>query len=94
MRATVDGRLRVYRSTDAGADWTAMTEGLPQEHAFVSVLRDAMDHDVDDPVGLYFGTTTGHVFASRDRGESWAQVAGFLPKILCLTVDPDGDGQI
>lgn len=94
MRTTVDGRLRVYRSTDAGARWTAMTEGLPQEHAFVSVLRDAMDHDADDPAGLYFGTTTGHVFASRDRGESWAQVAGFLPKVLCLTVDPDGDGQI
>ena len=86
MRATVDGRLRVYRSEDAGESWRALTEGLPQEHAYVSVLRDAMDHDTHDPVGLYFGTSTGHLFASRDRGESWQPVTAFLPKILCVTV--------
>ena len=85
MRATVDGRLRVYRSEDAGESWTALTEGLPQEHAYVSVLRDAMDQDDLDPVGLYFGTSTGHVFASADRGESWRSVTAFLPKILCVT---------
>ena len=90
MRAAVEGRLRVYRSTDAGASWTPCTRGLPQEHAYVSVLRDALDHDDAEPVGLYFGTSTGHVFASRDRGDTWAQVAGFLPKILCLTVDRAG----
>lgn len=86
MRATVDGRLRVYRTTDAGASWEALTEGLPQEHAYVSVLRDAMDSDRLDPVGLYFGTSTGHLFASADRGESWSLVAGFLPKILSVVV--------
>jgi hypothetical protein len=86
MRATVDGRLRVYRSRDAGATWAALTTGLPQENAYVSVLRDAMDHDHHRPVGVYFGTSTGHVFASRDAGESWTQVAAFLPKVLCLTV--------
>lgn len=86
MRATVDGRLRVYRSEDAGATWTPLTRGLPQQHAYVSVLRDAMDHDALDPVGLYFGTSTGHVFASRDRGDSWSPLAAYLPKILCVTV--------
>jgi len=89
MRATVDGRLRVYRTEDAGATWTALTGGLPQEHAYVSVLRDAMDHDPLDPVGLYFGTSTGHLFGSRDRGESWASIAGFLPKILAVTAAVD-----
>ncbi|MFW6330785.1 MAG: WD40/YVTN/BNR-like repeat-containing protein [Gemmatimonadota bacterium] len=89
MRATVDGKLRVYRTTDAGASWTALTEGLPQEHAYVSVLRDAMDHDALDPVGLYFGTSTGHLFGSRDRGETWRGIAGFLPKILCVTAAID-----
>lgn len=86
MRATVDGKLRVYRTTDAGASWTPLTNGLPQEHAYVSVLRDAMDHDHLDPTGLYFGTSTGHLFASPDRGESWRSIAGYLPKILCVTV--------
>jgi photosystem II stability/assembly factor-like uncharacterized protein len=86
MRATVDGRLRVYRSEDAGATWTALTRGLPQRHAYVSVLRDAMDHDAMNPVGLYFGTSTGHLFVSRDRGDTWAPLAAYLPKILGVTV--------
>jgi photosystem II stability/assembly factor-like uncharacterized protein len=86
MRATCDGRLRVYRTRDAGATWSALTRGLPQEHAYVSILRDAMDQDHHDPVGLYFGTSTGQLFASPDAGESWSVVAGYLPKILCVTV--------
>jgi len=85
MRATCDGRLRVYRTTDGGATWTALTGGLPQEHAYVSVLRDAMDQDTLSPVGLYFGTSTGHLFGSADRGESWRSIAGYLPKILSVT---------
>ena len=89
MRATVDGRLRVYQSRDGGESWTALTEGLPQRHAYVSVLRDAMDHDALEPHGLYFGTSTGHVFASRDRGASWSSIAGFLPKVLCVTTAVD-----
>lgn len=84
MRATVGGRLRVYRTRDAGASWAALTDGLPQEHAYVSVLRDAMDHDTLDPVGLYFGTSTGHVFASADRGDRWDLVTAYLPKVLCV----------
>jgi photosystem II stability/assembly factor-like uncharacterized protein len=86
MRATCDGRLQVYRTTDAGASWEPLTRGLPQEHAYVSILRDAMDHDGHDPVGLYFGTSTGALFASSDRGDSWRVLAGYLPKILCVTV--------
>lgn len=85
MRTAVEGKLRVYRSTDAGGSWQAMKRGLPQEHAYVSVLRDAMDTDDADPVGIYFGTSTGHVFASRDRGESWRAIAEFLPKVLSVT---------
>ncbi len=86
MRATVGGMLRVYRTTDAGATWAAMTAGLPQAHAYVSVLRDAMTDDEAEPAGIYFGTTTGHLFASRSRGESWSMITGFLPKILSVTV--------
>jgi photosystem II stability/assembly factor-like uncharacterized protein len=92
MRATVDGRLRVYRTGDGGATWAPLTAGLPQDHAYVTVLRDAMDDDGLDPVGLYFGTGTGHVFASGDAGASWRLVAGFLPKVLSVTAfaqDPE-----
>lgn len=84
FRATVDGRLRIYRSTDAGAHWTPMTAGLPQSNVFVTVLRDGMDSDALTPCGVYFGTSSGHLFASRDRGEHWTLVCGFLPGILSV----------
>lgn len=86
MRATIDGRLRVYRSADAGSSWTALTNGLPQENAYVSILREGMSADSLDPCGVYFGTSSGHLFASRDRGESWQMMAGFLPRILSVEV--------
>ncbi|MGH7448301.1 MAG: WD40/YVTN/BNR-like repeat-containing protein [Longimicrobiales bacterium] len=85
MRATIDGRLRVYRTRDAGATWHALTEGLPQEHAYVSILREGMCNDSSTPVGIYFGTSSGHLFASRDGGESWRLIAGYLPRILSVT---------
>jgi photosystem II stability/assembly factor-like uncharacterized protein len=84
MRTTVGGRLRVYRTQDAGASWAAMSNGLPQENAYVSILREGMTSDSLDPCGVYFGTSGGHLFASRDRGESWTQIAGFLPRIICV----------
>jgi hypothetical protein len=88
MRTTVDGRLRVYRTRDAGATWEPLTEGLPQEHVYVTVLREALCNDYRRPVGLYFGTSSGHLFASRDGGDSWTLVAGFLPRILSVTASP------
>jgi hypothetical protein len=84
MRAAVDGKLRVYVSRDAGAHWEALGEGLPQSHAYVSVLREAMDSDSLRPCGVYFGTTSGHLFASRDGGGRWFELAGFLPRILSV----------
>ena len=39
-----------------------------------------------DPAGLYFGTNTGSVFASRDEGESWEEVVRHLPTILSVEV--------
>ncbi len=84
FRATVGGKLRVYRSRDAGVSWTALTEGLPQENVFVTILRDGLEADQLDPLGLYLGTSSGHLFATRDAGEHWSLIAGFLPGILCI----------
>ncbi|MGQ0813873.1 MAG: WD40/YVTN/BNR-like repeat-containing protein [Gemmatimonadota bacterium] len=86
MRSTIDGKLRVYRSHDAGESWQPLTRGLPQENAYVSILREAMTADGMDPCGVYFGTSSGHLFASNDCGESWTMIAGFLPRILSVTV--------
>jgi hypothetical protein len=39
----------------------------------------------DDP-GLYFGTSTGQVFASADEGETWTELASYLPAISSVEV--------
>ena len=84
LRTTVDGRLRVYRSSDAGASWQSMSAGLPQRDAYVTVLRDAMHADEQARGHVAFGTSSGHVFLTRDGGQAWDLVAEFLPRVLSV----------
>lgn len=88
LRTTVDARLRVFRSRDGGAHWESASKGLPQQHVYVTVLRDAMDTDASTPCGVYFGTSTGHLFASQDGGAHWEQAAAFLPRVLSVRAAP------
>ena len=82
----LDGRLRVYRSRTGGNEWEALTNGLPQEHCYVNVLRDAMAVDRLDSCGVYFGTTGGQVYVSADSGDSWAPIVRDLPAVLSVEV--------
>jgi hypothetical protein len=94
FRCACDGRLRVYRTRNAGSSWEPLLRGLPQKSAYETVLRDALTADSCDPVGLYFGTRSGQLFGSRDEGKSWRKLLEGLPAILCLrcTVLDDGSG--
>jgi photosystem II stability/assembly factor-like uncharacterized protein len=83
-RLPPEARCRVYRTTDAGETWEALTEGLPTSAFYGGVLRDAMCADDSAVAGIYFGTRTGSVFASRDEGDSWSEVARDLPDVLCV----------
>jgi photosystem II stability/assembly factor-like uncharacterized protein len=83
-RMPPDDRCRVFRTRDAGESWEALSDGLPQDGAYVSVLRDALCTDDADPAGVYFGTRSGEVFASRDDGETWGPVVGRLPDVLSV----------
>jgi len=85
-----DGRLRVYRSRSGGDSWEALTDGLPQEHCYVNVLRDAMAVDAAEPCGIYFGTTGGQVYASGDEGDSWTAIVRDLPAVLSVEVQTIG----
>lgn len=82
----VEGKLRVYRSRSGGREWEALTKGLPQENCYVNVLRDAMTVDTLDPCGIYFGTTGGQVYGSRDAGDSWTAIVRDLPAVLSVEV--------
>ncbi len=80
----MDGKLRVYRSKTGGNDWEPLTKGLPQENCFVNVFRSAMSVDTLDPCGVYFGTTGGQVYASRDAGDNWSAIVHDLPAVLSV----------
>jgi hypothetical protein len=81
-----DGRLRVYRSRTGGGEWEPLSAGLPQEHCYVNVLRDAMAVDRLDECGVYVGTTGGQVYCSPDGGDTWTTVVRDLPAVLSVEV--------
>ena len=83
-RMPPEGRARVFRTPDAGDTWEALSAGLPEQHAYFAVLRDAMCADAAQPAGVYFGTRNGEVYASRDEGDSWAPVALHLPDVYVV----------
>ncbi|MBN9509565.1 MAG: exo-alpha-sialidase [Alphaproteobacteria bacterium] len=83
-RYVPEGRTAVWRTRDGGASWQALRTGLPQENAFFGVLRQAMATDRMAPAGVYFGTSSGMVFASADEGESWRCIAQHLPTVLSV----------
>jgi photosystem II stability/assembly factor-like uncharacterized protein len=84
FRCASEGRLRVYRTRNAGASWEPLMRGLPQKGAYETVLRDALTADGFDPVGLYFGTRSGQLFGSRDEGRSWQKIVEGMPSIVCV----------
>ncbi len=86
FRCPPDAALRVFRTRDGGATWQPLTNGLPQEDAYASVLREGMCADTGTPAGLYFGTNTGKIFATRDEGDTWYLLADNLPPVLSVSV--------
>jgi serine/threonine protein kinase len=84
FRCTCDGRLRIYRTRNAGASWEPLMRGLPQKGAHETVLRDAMTVDSYDPVGIYFGTRSGKLFGSSDEGRTWERIHEGLPPVVCI----------
>jgi photosystem II stability/assembly factor-like uncharacterized protein len=85
-RVTPDSRVRVYETRDAGATWAARGDGLPQEHAYLTILREAFDWVGEgDGLELYFGATSGDLFGSGDAGASWSTAATRLPPVLSVT---------
>jgi photosystem II stability/assembly factor-like uncharacterized protein len=84
FRCTPEGKLRVYRTRDAGRSWEAMAEGLPQNDAYETVLRDAMAVDPLSPTGVYFGTRSGKLYGSADEGDTWSELIDGLPPVVSV----------
>jgi photosystem II stability/assembly factor-like uncharacterized protein len=89
-RCMPEGRAAVWRTRDAGESWQRLDRGLPQHDAHLGVLREGLAIDGLDEPGLFFGTSTGQVFASTDGGDSWSQIADYLPSIWSVEVATTG----
>ena len=84
FRCPPGAKLRVYRTRNGGRSWQPQSRGLPQQGAYETILRDAMATDTLDPVGVYFATRNGKLFASRDGGSSWRLAVEGLPPVVCV----------
>ena len=74
-RVSPGGKPAVYRSVNGGKTWQRQATGLPKAQAWWTVKRQAMTADQAATVGVYFGTTSGEVWGSRDEGRSWKCLA-------------------
>jgi photosystem II stability/assembly factor-like uncharacterized protein len=83
-RMPIGGRPAAYRTRDGGASWERQDEGLPPAQAWFTVKRQAMAADALDPVGVYFGTTGGEVWASFDEGARWRCLTLHLPHVYAI----------
>jgi hypothetical protein len=84
FRCTPEAKMRVYRTRDAGASWEPLVNGLPQQGAYETVLRDALTADSLESAGIYFGTRSGKVYGSSDSGDTWMEIADGLPPVVCV----------
>jgi photosystem II stability/assembly factor-like uncharacterized protein len=83
-RTSPGGKPAAYVTRNAGRSWKRLDAGLPRSGAWLTVKRQAMSLDAHQPVGVYFGTTSGEVWASRDEGARWSCLARHLPEIYAV----------
>ena len=84
-RTSPEGKPAGYVTRNAGKTWKRLDTGLPKP-AWFTVKRQAMASDRHDPVGLYLGTTSGELWASRNEGAKWTCLANHLPEIYSVEV--------
>ena len=78
----------LFKSSDYGATWTRITNGLPP-NVFCRAIRE----DPTRPGLLYCGTETG-VYVSFDDGANWQPLKGNLPVVPVhdlVVKEPEGD---
>jgi hypothetical protein len=83
-RTSPGGRPAAYVTRDAGSSWQRLDAGLPKSQGWFTVKRQSMSGDALDPVGVYFGTTSGEVWASTNQDGEWSCIARHLPEIYSV----------
>ena len=83
-RVSPDGVPAAFVTRNAGKTWQRLDSGMPGRQAWWTVKRQAMTADAKDPIGLYFGTTSGELWGSSNEGSQWGLIARHLPEIYAV----------
>ena len=81
-RVAVNNALCICRTDDGGQSWKELRNGLPQENCYDIVYRHALATNNNTVV---FGTTTGNLFISDNRGDEWKVLSHHLPMVHAVT---------
>ena len=78
------GTDRVYKTTDAADNWSAISSSLASRH--LSTIASAKS----DPQVVYCGARSGEIWVTTDGGSNWTDIRGVIPNrwVTRLTVDP------
>jgi len=82
-RVPVAAAMAVTRTTDGGKTFSALRNGLPQQHCYDLVYRHGLAVD-DDGASLLMGSTSGGLWATSDAGDSWTTISTTLPPIYAV----------
>lgn len=80
-RVPVKKRIIVQRTQNGGKSWDVLSKGFPKEDCYDIVYRHAFALKEKT---LIFGSTTGNVFFSNNRGESWKQFPMNFPPVYSV----------
>jgi photosystem II stability/assembly factor-like uncharacterized protein len=83
-RVSPGGKPAVYVTHNGGSTWRRLDQGLPTQQAWWTVKRQAMSVDGCADTGVYFGTTSGELWGSRNGGEKFSLIARHLPEIYAV----------
>lgn len=81
IRVSIKGALCICRTDDGGKTWIQQRNGLPQENCFDIVYRHALATSGN---AVAFGTTTGNLFFSDDKGDNWQVINNYLPMVYSV----------
>ena len=80
------GRSALYRAVARGGTFERCRSGLPEW--FDDNIDSPCLDSLPDEGAVAFGTGDGRVFASRDEGLTWGEVASGLPSVRCVLLTP------
>lgn len=91
------GSNRIYRSTNRGDSWTALSASLtPENNSRTYSTITTISVSPIDPQIMYCGTDVGWVWSSKNGGETWTRADAGLPTrwITSIATDPKNKNQV